>query len=404
MLPVTAPGDTSAINYVARISMSERPRRRSQGRSTSGVERLALAGAIGLVLALLGGAWLAADMMSALSDQVTESTYLANTINRFEAVMAKAAEAETEQRAYLQNADDKRLKAFHEAVAAMRTEFDELFKATAGEPSLNADIGAARAMTDKAVDSVRDAIDYQRIGQAPHGNAIIQQSGSISGTVKETIGPLHAKFEAALVQSRNRPREVASNTATWLVATWLLAAALGVTLAVLAIRQARAVGRMHRRLRDESIYDGLTGLPNGVYLEEWLSRSLHRAVRTGAKVGLLFVDINNFKQVNHALGHGEGDRVLTEIAGKLTSVTRASDFVARVRNDSFAVVMADVLDLQEIESAMSRLVDLSVDRAGIAIKTTVGAAVFPEDAETADNLLRLSRAAMYRNRQTRRAA
>ena len=384
--------------------MSDRPRRRSGGKNSSGVERLALAAVTALVAFLLAGAWLAADIISALSDQVTESTYLANTIERFEAVMARAADAENEQRAYLQTPDAQRLKAFHEAVAGMRTEFEGLLKATAGDPSLNADVGAARAMTDKAVDSVRDAIDYQRIGQGPHASAIVQQSGSINGTVKETIGPLHKKFEDALAQSRNKPREVASSTATWLVVTWVLAAAFGGALAVLAIRQARAVARMHRRLRQESIYDTLTGLPNGVYLEEWLSRSLHRAVRTGAKVGLLFVDINNFKQVNHALGHGEGDRVLTEIAGKLASVTRASDFVARVRNDSFAVVMADVIDLGEIEIAMSRLVDLSVDRAGIAIKTTVGAAVFPEDAETADNLLRLSRAAMYRNRQTRRAA
>jgi diguanylate cyclase (GGDEF)-like protein len=362
-------------------------------------------GAAGLLVIVLSvGAWSAYYMVASLTDHANESAYFSNVVARFEALGARAADAENEHRAYLQNADANRLKSFNEALAGIQAEFRELLKLTSQDAGAQIEIQAAKAQTDKTLESIRDAIDYQRIGQSAHALAVVGQSGSIVATVKEAVAPLQKKFETALFETRNKPSDVASRTATWLVVTWLLAALIGVAIAVLAVRQARVVGRLHRRLRRESIYDELTGLPNGVYLEEWLTRSLARAAGTDMKVGVLYVDINDFKQVNHGLGYAEGDKVLLELSEKLRQMTRSSDFLARVRNDSFAIVMPDVVDMQQVESEMSRLSGLAVARSGIAIKTTVGAAVFPEDAESADNLLRLSRAAMYRNRQTRRAA
>ena len=364
---------------------------------------MAFGAAAALALILGIGAWRAVDMVSSLSAHADQAAYLSSVEARLEALRAKAGDAENEHRAYLQTPDAVRLKAFNDAVAAIQGQFDELLKLTTQDPRLHANLRDAKELTDKKAESIRDAMDAGRNGQVTNAVTPVGQGG-MGPTVKGAIEPLQKRLEAAAAHSRGRPRDIASFTGYWLLATWLLAAAVGIAIAVLAVRQGRAVGRLDRRLRRESIHDNLTGLPNNAYLEEWLSRSLSRASRTGSKVGLVYVDINNFKQVNHALGYGEGDRVLVEIAEKLSHMTRKSDFVARVRNDSFALVMPDVTDIQQVESAMSRFAALSVVRASITIKTTVGAAVFPEDAETPDNLIRLSRAAMYRNRQTRRAA
>ncbi|MGZ5171758.1 MAG: diguanylate cyclase domain-containing protein [Burkholderiales bacterium] len=383
--------------------MSETRSRRSRERKSTAAEILAIAAAVILVLVLGGGAGSTYEMVTALTEQANESTYFSSVLARLEALTSKAADAQNEQRAYMQNPDPRRLKGFDDARAGIQSEYEAALKLTNEDRPTQIEIQAAKAQTDKALDTVRDAIDYQRTGQGEHALAFLAQSGSLTGTFKEAIGPIRQKFEAALLQSRNKPRDVASRMANWVLATWILAALVGVGIAVLAIRQARAAGHLHRRLRRESIFDALTGLPNSVYLDEWLTRSIARASRTSLKVAVLFVDINNFKQVNHGLGYSEGNRVLLEVSEKLRSITRSSDFVARVRNDSFAIVMPDVTDMQQVESAMNRFTGLNVVRAGIAIKTTVGSAVFPEDAESADNLLRLSRAAMYRNRQSRRA-
>jgi diguanylate cyclase (GGDEF)-like protein len=384
--------------------MEEKRSRRSNRFRTTRAEMFAMVAAATLIVMLSVGAWSAYYMVASLRDHANESAYLTGVVAHLDALLARAADAENEHRAYLQNADANRLKGFNEALAGIQSEFRELLKLTSDDQGAQLEIQAAKAQTDKTLESIRDAIDYQRIGQNAHALAVVGQSGSIAATVKEATASLQKKFETALFETRNRPREVASRTATWLLVTWLLAAIVGGGVAALAVRQARLVGRLHRRLRRESIYDELTSLPNAVYLEEWLTRSLARAAGTNMKVGVLYVDINDFKQVNHGLGYAEGDKVLLEVSEKLRQMTRSSDFLARVRNDSFAVVMPDVVDMQQVESEMSRLSGISVVRSGIAIKTTVGAAIFPEDAESADNLLRLSRAAMYRNRQTRRAA
>jgi len=384
--------------------MSERRSRRSRGDKRTRAEIYALFATIALVVVLAAGAISAFMLVSELKDYAGQSRFLSDVLSRLESVSAKAADAENEQKAYSQNPDPGRLKGFSDAVAGIQADYQALLKLTADDPGTQLEIQAAKAQTDKAADAVRDAIDYHRTGQGAHALAFINQGGSLASSVRQAVAPLQKRVEKALLESRSKPEEIASRIGWWLLLSWTLAAIIGGTVSVMALRQAAIVGRLHRRLRRESIFDALTGLPNTVFLEEWLTRSIARASRTNARVGVLFVDINNFKQVNHGLGYSEGDKVLLELAEKLRTVSRASDFVARLRNDSFAVVMPDVVEAAQIETAMARLSGLAVVRSGIAIKITVGVAVFPEDAESADNLLRLSRAAMYRNRQGRRAA
>jgi len=380
-------------------------RRRSRGdRHDSRREVTAIAAALVLAVVLGAGAWIAVQLVAVLDDHAKQTNYLSSVVSQLDGLLTKAGEADADHRAFLQNPDDRKLKSMNESLAGIQTAFAELLKLTTNDPGVQVDLISAKNVVDKKLESIRDALDYQRVGQGSQALTVIRESGSIGSTVTTAISPIHKKFVAMLDENRNKPREITSYTGLWLLATWLIAAALGGLITVIAVRESRLAGRLLKRLRRESIQDRLTGLPNGVYLEEWLTRSLPRATRHGGMVGLIYVDINNFKQVNHALGRDEGDKLLIEVAEKLSSITRSSDFVARIRNDSFAVVMQDVRDAQQVESATRRFGALGVTRAGMPIRITAGHAIFPEDAETASNLIRLSRAAMYRNRQTRRVA
>jgi len=106
------------------------------------------------------------------------------------------------------------------------------------------------------------------------------------------------------------------------------------------------------RLTRQGLYDGMTGLPNRVLLMERLEHALCRAVRSGRKVDLLFLDIDDFKTINDSLGHTAGDAVLVEVAKRLDACVRDSDTlarasdatVARLGGDEFAIILEDCQD------------------------------------------------------------
>lgn len=94
-----------------------------------------------------------------------------------------------------------------------------------------------------------------------------------------------------------------------------------------------------RQLEELAHRDPLTGVPNRRHLKETVPRMLARARRDGDCLGLIYIDLNDFKEVNDRWGHGAGDAVLREVAGRLTEATRDSDVVGRVGGDEFVVVL-----------------------------------------------------------------
>jgi GGDEF domain-containing protein len=89
------------------------------------------------------------------------------------------------------------------------------------------------------------------------------------------------------------------------------------------------------RIRYLAQHDALTGLPNRFTLAVHLEHALARAERAGEKVGLMFIDLDNFKTLNDTLGHPIGDLLLCEVARRITSAVRKSDIVARIGGDEF---------------------------------------------------------------------
>jgi diguanylate cyclase (GGDEF)-like protein/PAS domain S-box-containing protein len=170
---------------------------------------------------------------------------------------------------------------------------------------------------------------------------------------------------------------------------------------VVTIRDITERKAFERQLTQQAFYDGLTGLPNRVLFRDRLEQALVRASRHRDAIGLLFLDLDNFKLVNDSLGHDVGDKLLTEAAARLRSCVRAQDTVARLGGDEFVVVLelltgeADALTVADaIAEAFSRPFPLS-DRE-IVVTASIGIAIAASGHEHADTLLRNADVAMYR--------
>ncbi|MBI3349432.1 MAG: diguanylate cyclase [Burkholderiales bacterium] len=150
--------------------------------------------------------------------------------------------------------------------------------------------------------------------------------------------------------------------------------------------------------------DTLTGLPNRLAFELTLERlfvDLHHAPAGGAqRIALLFIDLDNFKQVNDSCGHAAGDAVLVEVCRRMSAVLRASDTLFRLGGDEFALLVADVAAPADVELLAGRLIacvrePLVVQGRVQPVGATVGLAFVPDDATDPQSLLHAADAAMY---------
>jgi diguanylate cyclase (GGDEF)-like protein/PAS domain S-box-containing protein len=162
---------------------------------------------------------------------------------------------------------------------------------------------------------------------------------------------------------------------------------------------ATALGRLRDelRMRHEAVHDPLTGLANRTLLRDRLEHALARSEREGADTGVLFVDLDNFKQVNDAYGHARGDQVLVELARRLRSAVRPADTVARLGGDEFVVVCEEV-DEHSALALGQRLLEairlpLTVGGMPHGLSASIGVALGRRDL---DLLLANADAAVYR--------
>jgi diguanylate cyclase (GGDEF)-like protein/PAS domain S-box-containing protein len=154
------------------------------------------------------------------------------------------------------------------------------------------------------------------------------------------------------------------------------------------------------RLQYMATHDGLTGLPNSVLLNARLDQALLRARRSGARVGVMFLDLDHFKDVNDSLGHRVGDLLLKELSRRIRGTLRQSDVLARVSGDEFVVVLEEFSDDDAPERVARKLLDevrrpFSVEGHEIHVSVSLGLAVHPNDGEDGDTLLKNADAAMY---------
>jgi diguanylate cyclase (GGDEF)-like protein len=169
---------------------------------------------------------------------------------------------------------------------------------------------------------------------------------------------------------------------------------------VRAIRYAIERKQSELHIRHLAYYDSLTLLPNRRLLMEHLAQTLRRASRAGSIVGIFFIDIDHFKQINDEYGHAVGDGVLTQLASRLSSSLRGSDTLGRLSGDEFVAIVEANLprELALVADSLQRCLKtpFGTTHGELFATVSIGVSAFPADGTDVGELLRNADHAMYR--------
>jgi diguanylate cyclase (GGDEF)-like protein/PAS domain S-box-containing protein len=168
---------------------------------------------------------------------------------------------------------------------------------------------------------------------------------------------------------------------------------------VITMRDVTERRRLERELTHQAFHDSLTGLANRVLFADRLEHALARGARDGSVVGVLFIDLDDFKIVNDTLGHAVGDQLLIAVADRIAGALRADDTAARLGGDEFAALVENVQDPGAVEETASRILaalaePILVDGQELQAVASIGITTTPE-ADTAAELLRQADLALY---------
>ena len=151
-------------------------------------------------------------------------------------------------------------------------------------------------------------------------------------------------------------------------------------------------------------HDFLTGLPNRILFNDRLTLVLAQARRHQQKLCVMLLDLDYFKDINDTLGHSVGDNLLRIVGERLTGLLRTSDTIARMGGDEFLLLLAEIARLNNVTTIAQKILEsfrepFAVDGHELMITTSIGIAVFPDDGDDADTLLKNADIAMYRAKE-----
>jgi len=209
------------------------------------------------------------------------------------------------------------------------------------------------------------------------------------------------QVRAALARLHQEVAEVESRLAGSASARLIEANERLILAALRARSETEAVSRALEELARSAEFDALTALPNRARLLDRFTRAIASAKRHGTRMALLFLDLNNFKQINDTLGHAIGDEVLRLAAHRLASLIRDADTVSRYGGDEFLILLAEISQPADAILVADKLiaalaVPCRVGEHVFRLTASIGICIFPDDGEDADTLIARADAAMYR--------
>lgn len=151
-----------------------------------------------------------------------------------------------------------------------------------------------------------------------------------------------------------------------------------------------------------SLHDSLTNLPNRRYVTDQLKQLVIQASRHNRKIGILFIDIDNFKDINDNYGHYFGDKLLKEVSQRILYSLRPGDIVGRMAGDEFIVILDDIAKPEDIQlvcnKILSNLENIEIDDIKINTTLSIGISIYPDDTESVDDLIKFADMAMYKSK------
>src|SRR2546422_1367353 len=177
---------------------------------------------------------------------------------------------------------------------------------------------------------------------------------------------------------------------------------------ITARKQAEAALReSEERFRQLAHHDALTSLPNRALFYDRMQHTLALAKRNSWTVGVMLVDLDRFKTVNDTLGHAVGDKLLRQVAERLSKSVRTSDTVARLGGDEFAVVLNNLSTPEDTAVVGQKIIaafqaPFQVEGHSLLSTLSIGAALYPNDSTDQETLLKNADAAMYRSKEAGR--
>jgi len=171
-------------------------------------------------------------------------------------------------------------------------------------------------------------------------------------------------------------------------------------LLVRSLRYAIERKRTEETIKNLAYHDSLTGLPSRTLFHDRFTMATAESKRNDKKMALIMIDLDHFKNINDDFGHDAGDELLKEMSARLVNTLRKTDTVCRMGGDEFAVLISDVSTKETIDEVAQRIV-LAIEKTFILqnaerrISASLGIAIYPEDGETLDTLIKHADMAMY---------
>ncbi|PKO72977.1 MAG: hypothetical protein CVU23_05110 [Betaproteobacteria bacterium HGW-Betaproteobacteria-17] len=257
---------------------------------------------------------------------------------------------------------------------------------------------------------VIDLLNAERSADAHR--LLVQEAIPIQEAFNQQLADMRNLYLQDNLSAQQLAQKTYQNTFLFTLVFGISAIALALLIAWRTLRAASLRSRLIREqmaelehsraaLREEATHDPLTGLANRRLFYDRLHQAVRHAHRYGGKVGILYVDLDRFKDINDRLGHHVGDAVLTEVAKRLTVNIRDSDSVARLGGDEFVMLLEGVQGRQDCLAAAHKIEqalngETSFYGFDVEITASIGQALYPDDGTDEDALVRAADAAMYR--------
>lgn len=182
---------------------------------------------------------------------------------------------------------------------------------------------------------------------------------------------------------------------------------------ILADQNAKLQSEVAKRKQSEqelahrANYDSLTELPNRSYSQDRLTQAINRSQRDNTQILLMFIDLDNFKQINDTLGHDAGDQILKKTSERLVESVRHTDTVARLGGDEFLLIIPEITGQETAKNLASKILasfdqPFTIDNQEFFTSTSIGMSIYPQDGNTPDSLLKNADTALYRVKEAGR--